>query len=140
MVLKSVLRKSIRQPSSGIFVIHGGLKSVTPTSITSLWTFTNVPTSSLVTARKVKLSGIGEDAVISITSGTGEYSINGGAWTSDAGTISDGDILRARQTSSANYETETTLEITIDGTACTMSVTTEVEVTGFPYELPFELG
>lgn len=87
---------------------------------------TNSPTSTVIMSRIIETQATG---VIAITDGTGEYQQNGGAWVSTAGTVVPGDLIRARVTSSASYETAVTLEITIDGVADTFSVTTLAEVT-----------
>lgn len=64
---------------------------------------------------------------ISITSGTGEYRINGGSWVATSGTVSAGDYIEARQDSSANYETSVELVFSLPGGTDTYTVTTAAE-------------
>ena len=54
----------------------------------------------------------------------GSYSINGGAFVTTAGTISPGQSVAVRQTSSASYGTMTTATLTIGGVSGTFQVTT----------------
>ncbi|MCL2649757.1 MAG: discoidin domain-containing protein [Candidatus Azobacteroides sp.] len=59
------------------------------------------------------------------TPATGSYSINGGAFTTADGTISNGDQLRVKLTSDTQYETARFVTIDIDGTEEMFSVTTK---------------
>jgi hypothetical protein len=74
------------------------------------------------TSNTVQLTGIGAGTPISITGG--EYSINGGAYTSAAGTVNNGDYLTVQVTASANYCDTTSASITIGGVTTQFSVTT----------------
>jgi|GEM_PF-1715099 len=88
---------------------------------------TDVPVSSVRTSNTITVSGINSATSISITSCTGtncEYQINGGSWTSGAGTVLNGDTVTVRQTSSASYSTTTDLTLDIGGVTDTFSVTT----------------
>jgi hypothetical protein len=76
---------------------------------------------------------------ISITTGTGDYRINGGSWVSSAGTVSAGDYVEARLTSSGSYDTALELVFSIAGSADTFTVTTISENASLPYTLPFIL-
>lgn len=81
------------------------------------------PSVSIV-SRKAYQKNIGESVTVSITSGGGEYRVNGGGWMTAAGVISDGDYLEARLTSSSNYETTIDLVFAIGTGSDTFTVTT----------------
>lgn len=73
-----------------------------------------VALSSTVTSAAITVSGIDAAAAISVTGG--EYDINeSGTFTSDPGTVNNGDTVRAQHTSSASYSTPTNTVITIGG-------------------------
>ncbi|MDP4028452.1 MAG: DUF1566 domain-containing protein [Gallionella sp.] len=72
---------------------------------------TGVALSSVATSNTITVAGINSAANISIVGGT--YSINGGCYTSTPGTVSNGDEVTVRQTSSASYNTLTTATLTI---------------------------
>lgn len=98
----------------------------------SLWTITNAVPSRAYSSRRISLTDIGTDAVITVSSGAGTYSINGGTPTADAGTISAGDILQVFITADSAYSTEETpvvesTVITIAGTDNTFSITNMLE-------------
>jgi hypothetical protein len=69
-------------------------------------------------------------AAISITGG--EYSINGGAWTSATATVQAYDKVRVRVTSSASANTAASATLTVGGVAAQFSVTTGEPVTVTP--------
>ena len=80
---------------------------------------------TVYTSRTVKLRGYGSGKTVAITDGVGEWSKNGGAWTTNAGTASDGDKIRVRQTS-LGYGLAT-LTLTVDTTDLDFVVTTMSE-------------
>ena len=82
----------------------------------------NVALSTQITSDPIVVAGIDTAAAIEVTGG--EYSINGGAFTSDPGTVANGDSVRARHTSSASNNTATDTVITIGGVSDTFSSTT----------------
>jgi len=85
---------------------------------------TNVALSTVIVSRKVYPEVAG---AISVGAGL-EYEKNGsGTWTAVAGTLTADDYYRVRLTSSANYETEVTGTVTVDGTPYVFSVTTMAE-------------
>ena len=89
------------------------------------FTFTdqlNVALSALVTSEAITVSGINSSAAISVTGGM--YSINGGAFTLTAGTVNNGDVLRAQHISSASPATVTNTVLTIGGVSDGFSSTT----------------
>jgi hypothetical protein len=83
---------------------------------------TDVPIHTLIISNAVTVAGINSPSSISITGG--EYSINGGAFTSTAGVVNNGDTVRVRQTSSASFNTTTDATLTIGGVNDIFSVTT----------------
>jgi hypothetical protein len=79
----------------------------------------------------ITVSGINAPSPVSITGGT--YSINGGVYTSTKGTVSNGDTITVKLTSSANYSTTTNATLTIGevgGVSDTFSVTTQSDPIG----------
>ena len=86
----------------------------------------SVPRNSVRTSDSITVTGINAAATISISGNSGQYEKNGsGSWTSSAGTVSNGDTVRVRQTSSANHSTPTDTVLNIGGVTDTFSVTTE---------------
>jgi hypothetical protein len=79
--------------------------------------------STLLTSNTIGVSGNNIPVPISITGG--EYSVNGGTWTSVAGMVNANDTVRVRQTSSASPSTTTTATLTISDKSDGFSVTTE---------------
>lgn len=82
----------------------------------------NAPTATTVTSNTITVAGIEAPASISITGG--EYAIGSGDFTSAAGTVSNGDQVTVRQTSSDGFSTLTTAALTIGGVSSTFDVTT----------------
>lgn len=83
----------------------------------------NVGLNTVVTSSPITVMGI--DVPTAITIVGGEYEINNsGTWTSAAGTVYNGNTVRVRQTSSAQYSTTTDAVLTIGGVSDTFSVTT----------------
>ena len=81
--------------------------------------------NTTATSNQITVGGITCAASISITGGT--YSINGGAYTNATGTVSNGNTVTVRQTSSGSYSTKTDAVLTIGGVSDTFSVTTVTE-------------
>jgi hypothetical protein len=101
--------------------IAGATTDTTPDA----FTFTdqnNVALSTPVNSNAITVSGINSPAPISVVGG--EYSINGGAFTSAAGTVSQGNTVTVRQTSSASPLTTTSAVLTIDGVSDSFDITT----------------
>lgn len=84
----------------------------------------NVNLSTLVVSNSILVNGINVTVPISISSG-GAYSKNGGAYTSVAGTVVNGDNITVRQTSSATVNTATSVTLNINGTTGVFTVTTK---------------
>lgn len=69
-----------------------------------------------------------------VTPGTGtEVSINDGAWTSGATTVSEGDTINMRRTTSANPATNTPIAATINGVSVSTDCTTAAGLTNAFY-------
>lgn len=106
-----------------------------------LFTFndlTQQPIDVWVMSEVITLTGGSGPFAISITGG--EYAVNNQAWTAAAGTVSPGDGIQIRQRSSVNYETMTSVTLTIDSESDTWSVTTSLDPTNtliiFPVAAP----
>lgn len=83
-----------------------------------------VTPSSTITSAPITVTGIDAAAAITITGGT--YDINGsGTFVSTEGTVSNGDTVRARHTSSASYLTAVNTVVTIGGVSDTFTSITE---------------
>lgn len=90
---------------------------------------TGVAISSTITSAAVTIAGINAAAAITVTGGT--YDINGsGTFTSSAGTVNNGDTIRARHTSSGSYNTATDTVVTVGGVSDTFTSTTRTEPAG----------
>jgi hypothetical protein len=85
---------------------------------------TNAALSTLTTASSVTITGINVGTTVSV-SGTGspQISINGGAWVT-SGTITNGQTLAVRLTSSASFNTAHTATVDVGGVTDAWSVTT----------------
>jgi hypothetical protein len=80
-------------------------------------------------ASAITVAGIDASTTVTITGG--EYSKNGGAYTSAAGTVVLGDTLRPRVMSSDEHSTQVFAVLTVGGVSAAFAVTTEAEVS-FP--------
>jgi uncharacterized delta-60 repeat protein len=99
--------------------------SVAPDNVPNAFSFTDqssVARSTAVTSAAITVSGTNVPAPIGVTGG--EYAINGGAFTSAAGTVNPGDTVQARHTSSASFATATDTVVTIGGVVDTFTSTT----------------
>jgi hypothetical protein len=94
---------------------------------------TNVALNTLVETAAVTVSGINMPADISVTGG--EYSINNGAYTAVAGTVTNGQTVKVRHTSSESNSTTTNTVLTIGGISGTFTSTTVA-----PAEVPPVMG
>ena len=93
----------------------------TPTAF-SFTDQTDVVASATITSAPVTVAGINTPVAITVTGGT--YSINGGAYVSTAGTVENGDVVRARHTASASPATAVNTAVTIGGVSDTFTSTT----------------
>ncbi len=83
----------------------------------------NVALSTPTTSNSVAIGGINSPAAISVSGGS-EYSIGCTTFTSTAGTISDGQSVCVRHTSSAAFDTDVVTTLTIGGVNGTFTSTT----------------
>jgi hypothetical protein len=87
----------------------------------------NAEPNAQITSPAVTISGINAATPISITGG--EYSIAGGAFTSTAGTISNGQTLTVRVTASDKTNTPKEITVTVGGVSAKFVVTTLADTT-----------
>lgn len=82
--------------------------------------------STLVASNIITITGIDVPtaAAISLSGGTGEYSKNGGAWTTSLGSVTNFDTVQLRVTSSATPGQQVSATLTVGGYADTFTVTT----------------
>ncbi len=88
----------------------------------------SVSLNTTLISNVIMVSGIVLPAPISITGGT--YSVNGGPYTNESGTVEDGDTVSVQQMSSGSYSTTTDTTLTIGGVSDTFSVTTKDKPSG----------
>ena len=102
------------------FAVTTGAEPVLQGSLTSA---TGSGLSSTQISNPITITGITAPTVISIGGGA-QYSINGGAFTSAAGTVRPGDQVTVRITAPSTYNTTATAMLTVNGVSVTYSVTT----------------
>jgi hypothetical protein len=112
------------------FAVTTGAEPVLQGSFTGI---SDAAVSSTQVSNPITVTGITTPAVISITGG--QYSVNGGAFTSAAGTVQPGDQVSVQMTAPSAYGTTATSTLTVDGVSANFSVTTgsqplNVAVTG----------
>tara|TARA_E500000331_G_scaffold358644_1_gene428381 strand:+ start:32228 stop:33691 length:1464 start_codon:yes stop_codon:yes gene_type:complete len=100
---------------------------ITPATDTTPSTFNftdqnDVRRDQVITSNSITVVGINTATNISITGGT--YSIAGGAYIASAGTVTNGQTITVRHTSSSSLETITNTILTIGGVGDTFSSTT----------------
>ncbi len=108
----------------------GSSSSAAPDTTPNAFIFTSAEkaeVSTIVTSPAVTIAGINTATQISITGG--EYSINGGAFTSSAGTISNGQTLTVRTTASDKTNTPKEITVTVGGVSAKFVVTTLADTT-----------
>lgn len=102
---------------------------------------TGVALNTLITSNTTTVTGINAGASISITGG--QYSRNGGAFTSSKGTVWNGNTIQVRHTSATTYSTTTNTVLTISGIKDTFSSTTLVnaaDTTPEPFSFTDQTG
>jgi Protein of unknown function (DUF1566) len=99
----------------------GGAGVVTTPDAFSFVDQTSVALSTLTESAAITVAGINAAASISVTGG--EYQINGGAWAS-SGTVTNGQSVKVRHTSSVSNSTATNTVLTIGGVSDTFTTTT----------------
>jgi|GEM_PF-2439464 len=86
---------------------------------------TGAELSTMYVSEPVTISGINIPVPIAIDNY--EYRINGGAWTSEDGSLINGSIVEVRRLSSSSYETTLSTTLTVGGISATFNVTTREE-------------
>ncbi len=101
---------------------------------------TNVTRGSTQLSDVITVTGIGAPATITITGTGASYAVNGGAWTTAAGSVTQGDRVQVRIIAAPTFSTTRTATLTIGGVTDTWSVTTTADATGpiiaFPKSSP----
>lgn len=81
--------------------------------------------STLVESNEIIVAGNNIPAPISVTAG-GEYQINGGTWTSSAGTVNAGDAVKVRHTTSATAGGSVVSTLTVGDETGTFTTVTKI--------------
>lgn len=95
---------------------------------------TNVELSTSITSNEITVAGINVPSSISVSAG--QYQINGGTWTSAVGSVTVGQKVKVRLTSSSLYGTLVSSILTIGGVTSTFNLTTKPSV-GIPTAFAF---
>jgi len=109
--------------SSAVQAIDGSgpVTDTTPDAFT-FTDVTNAAPSTLTESNAITVSGINAASAISVSGG--EYQISGGSWVTAAGTVTNGQTVKVRLTSSSAASTTSNVTLTIGGVSDTFSVTT----------------
>ncbi|MEZ5591786.1 MAG: hypothetical protein R3F53_14170 [Gammaproteobacteria bacterium] len=91
------------------------------------FTFTDVTDVPLSTAQVSNTITVSGNSPVAISVTGGEYSINGGGFPSVVGTVSAGDTVQVRHTSSASFSTAVDTIVDIGGVSDTFTSTTLAE-------------
>ena len=94
----------------------------------------DVPETTFIYSATMTVDDAGIDAAIAVQSGRNtQYSIDGAAFTNDAGTISDGQTLTLRHVSGFGSLAATTSTVNVAGQTKTFtSITPELDISGLP--------
>ncbi|MCD8498207.1 MAG: hypothetical protein LRZ85_09190 [Alphaproteobacteria bacterium] len=84
---------------------------------------TDVAVSTLTTSNSITINGINASTPVSVTGTGAQISINGGAW-GTSGSITNGQSLQVRLTSSASFSTALSATVDVGGVTDSWSVTT----------------
>ncbi|HKY90170.1 MAG TPA: hypothetical protein VJM11_03985, partial [Nevskiaceae bacterium] len=84
----------------------------------------DAPVSTQQVSNPVTVTGINQATPISVAGG--QYSVDGRAYTADAGSVKEGDVVTVRRKSSSQGSTTVTATLTIGGVSADFDVTTEV--------------
>ncbi len=95
---------------------------------------TDAELDTVYTSGVATITGI--DSTVSIHIESGEYSIDGAAFTAIDGRVSNGQTLAVRLTASAVHSTATSATVTVGGVSASFSVTTKADTT--PEAFSFE--
>jgi len=113
--------QSTAQKSPTIIALTGTGTSSVPNNY-SFMALIGVDPSSTQTSNAITVAGTNISSPISVSGG--EYSINGGAFTADAGSVSPGAQVAVRLVASAAYSTKTSAVLDIGGVTQAFDVTT----------------
>lgn len=108
---------------TAVAAVNDAVADTTPSAF-SFVDVTGADTGTVYTSNAITVAGVSANEDIAITISGGTYSVNGAAFTSDAGTVQLGDEVRARVTSSETAETAVNAAVTIGGVSDTYTVTT----------------
>ncbi len=108
----------------GVMVTSTPPVDVTPDPFTFV-DRTEQDTTSVVTSNTIVVAGTEAASAISVT-GSGEFSINGGAYTTTPTTVDSGDRVTLRVTTSANGGADTSTTLTIDSVSDEWNVVTSL--------------
>jgi sugar lactone lactonase YvrE len=106
----------------GVFASTTEGEDSTPDAIT-FTPQTSVPLTTQLVSNSATITGINTTVAISVAGG--DYSVNGGAYTSAAGTVKNGDAVTVRQTSASTFATTTTATLTVGTVSAPFAVTTK---------------
>lgn len=84
---------------------------------------TGVELGSIQTSNTVTITGINTAAAITVSGGM--YSLNGGAYTSAASTVNQGDTVALQGIASTSYSTMTSVALTVGGVSGAFNITTK---------------
>ncbi len=102
---------------------------------------TGATQSTVYTSNTITVAGIDGTGITNpVTITGGEYSKNGGAYTSAATTAVNGDTFAVRQTSSASFSTAGNVVLTIGTTSDTYTVTTMANPAQASFSLEYDSG
>lgn len=86
----------------------------------------NQERSTLVTSNTITVTGITAAAAISVSGGgSPQYRINGGSWTSSAGTVNNNDTVQLRMTTSSSFSATLSATLNIGGVTDVWSTSTQ---------------
>ena len=129
---------TVQVQATSLFGVASTIQTITDTvgvNTPSAFSFTAVSSgtrSTLYTSNTITVAGLvgGVSVPVSVTGA--QYSKNGGAYTSSAGTAVNGDTFALQETSSASYSTGVSGTLTIGATSGSYSVTTLADPAAVP--------
>lgn len=108
---------------SDTYTVSTGTPADTTPDVFTFVDVTNATINTPYTSNTITVSGVDSASPISVTGG--QYSKNGGAFTSTPDTVVNGDTVATRITSSGSFTTAVNSVVTIGGGSDTFTVTTE---------------
>ena len=96
---------------------------------------TNAEPNLIQESATATITGIDSSAAVTIVGG--QYSINGGAFTNQAGSITNGQNIKVNGTASSGFSTTNTVTLTIGGVSATFTITTRaIDTTPNSFSFP----